>query len=164
MYEKSSAPANGEGLSDSTRVKRISPRLILLRIPAAAGKSNTSRIHSRYVSRIMGNEEKREATANKSAARLRCCHNGARMPGRRLGNNSAREAASRNLAANKEVDPSWRRTNSLNSAGDNTKSSVSTGASLSGRRKTKPSSDHMDSTSSPRSARSLAVTAMHHGA
>src|ERR1700693_2911866 len=103
-------------------------------------------IHSRYVSKIIGNEEKREATANKSAARLRCCHNGARIPGRRFGNSSAREAASRNLAANKDVEPSWRRTNSLNSAGDNAKSSISTAASLSGRRETTPSSDHIEST------------------
>ena len=34
---------------------------------------------------MIGNEPKRAATASRSAARLRCCHSGARAPGRRRG-------------------------------------------------------------------------------
>ena len=112
----------------------------------------------------MGNEENRAATLSKSAERFRCCHKGVRMPGRRLGSNRARLAASRNFAAKREVLPNCRSTNSLNSAGEGNKSSVRIVSSLSGTRKTNPSFDHIDSTSSPRSARIFEVTAMHHGA
>ena len=75
------------------------------------------------------------------------------MPGRLLGRSSARPAASRNFAANREVLPSWRSTRSRNSAADGNNSAVSrVTSSPSGTRMTKPSSDHMVSTSRPRSA------------
>src|ERR1700732_2298305 len=112
----------------------------------------------------MGNEENLEATARRSADRFRCCQGGALLPGRRFGNNSARLAASRNLAAKREVLPSWRSTKSLNSAGEGIKSCWLNTSSLSGSRRTKPSFDHMDSTSRPYCARNFDVTAMHHGA
>ena len=124
----------------------------------AASRSKTSRTHSRYVSSSIGKLEKRDATASRSAARLRCCHSGARTPGRRRGSSSARAAASRNLAANSEVLPSCRSTRSFNSAGAGSSHSVSSGSfAFSGRRITKPSSLHIVSTSTPRSARSFAV-------
>src|SRR5260370_17925631 len=82
------------------------------KVGEAGGRSKTSRIHSRYVSSKMGKEEKRAATASKSAARLRCCHKGPRNPPRLLGSSNARPAASRNFAANKEVEPRCRSTKS----------------------------------------------------
>ena len=74
------------------------------------------------------------------------------------------QAASRNFAAKSEVEPSCCRTSCWNSVGSGRSCSDGISSSLSGMRRTKPSSDHIDSTSSPRSARSLALTAMHHGA
>ena len=113
---------------------------------------------------MIGNEPKRAATASRSAARLRCCHSGARCPGRRRGSSSARPAASRKRAAKSAVEPSWRTTSRSTSSGSGTSSAGSIGASPSGMRMTKPSSLHITSASRPRSSRSCAVTAIAHGA
>ena len=76
---------------------------------------------------MIGNEPKREATASRSAARLRCCHSGARAPGRRRGSSKARPAASRKRAANIAVDPSCRTTSRSTSSGSGTNSALSGG-------------------------------------
>src|SRR3954466_2696238 len=112
MYENSRADANGEGFAESTVLTRMSPKRIRRKMRVAAGKSKTSLRHSRHVSSNIGNEGKREATFSRSAARLRCCHNGARIPGRRRGRSNARAETSRNFAANNEVLPSCRITKS----------------------------------------------------
>ncbi len=68
----------------------------------------------------MGNEPYRAATPSRSCARLRCCHSGARRPGRRRGRSSARPAHSRNRAANSDVAPSCRITSPSISSGSGT--------------------------------------------
>jgi len=93
----------------------------------SAGMSKKSRRHSRYVSSSTGNDPYRDATASKSAARLRCCQSGARRPGRRLGSNSERAAFSRNFAANSAVAPSWRTTSDCTSSGSGSSSRGSGG-------------------------------------
>ena len=58
--------------------------------------SKKSRRHSRYVSSRTGRIRSATPPRAESAARLRCCQSGARMPGRRFGSNSDRAAFSRN--------------------------------------------------------------------
>ena len=80
------------GCRDVARASRPAPACRRSR----AGTRDTSRASS-------GNDPKRDATASRSAARLRCCQSGARMPGRRFGSSSDRAAFSRNFAANSAV-------------------------------------------------------------
>ena len=111
--------------------------------------SKKSRRHSRYVSSSTGNDPNFDATASRSAERLRCCQSGVRMPGRRRGSNSERAAFSRNLAAKSAVAPSCRTTSACTSSGSGRSRSTSGGSSTSGKRTTNPSSPHSVSTSMP---------------
>ena len=133
-------------------------------VATSDGISNWSRRSSRYVSSSAGNDPKRDATARRSAARFRCCHNGVRVPGRRRGRRSARAAVSRNRAAKSDVDPSWRITSPSTSSASGTSSIGSGGLSTSGKRMTNPSSPHITSTSMPVRFRMCAVTAIAQGA
>ena len=72
----------------------------------SAGMSKTSCRHSRYASRMIGNEPKRDATCRSSDARRRVCQSGERLPGKRRGSSSARPAASRKRAAKSGVSES----------------------------------------------------------
>ena len=84
-----------------------------------AGRSNTSRRHSRVVSRSIGNVGCFAAATSRSAERCRCCQSGVRWPGRRRGSSSARADASRNALANSAVPGSARTTSSSISSGSN---------------------------------------------
>ncbi len=110
-----------------------------------------------------GKDPNREATASRSAARLRCCQSGARRPARRRGSSSARPATSRNFAAKIALPPSCWSTSDSTASGDGTNRSAAGGSSMSGTRTTNPSSLHIVSTSMPSSRRKRATTARHHG-
>ena len=163
-YANISDAANGDAVRVSTTCTRSSRAAICRSSPVNAGRSNTSRRHSRYVSRIIGNDPYREATFNKSAERWRWAHSGERLPGNRRGSSSARAAFSRNRAANTAVPPRHATTrSSISSAGIN-KMSTSGGPSAAGKRSTMPSSDHIVSTSAPMSSLIRAAIAIAHGA
>jgi hypothetical protein len=149
IHANSSDWANGDAFAVSTLTsrslrERSSPSTVL-----SAGTSNTSCRHSRDVSRRMGNDGYLAATANRSAARWRCCHKGVRLSGRRLGNSSARAAHSRNRAENSDVPGSAATTSSSMSSGEMRISSTGSESADSGRRITMPSSPHMVSTGMP---------------
>jgi hypothetical protein len=57
---------------------RIARERMSRRIVTSAGKSNTSRSTSRYVSSVIGNAGKRSATPISCCARNRCAHSGVR--------------------------------------------------------------------------------------
>ena len=80
-YVNRSEDANGDGVFEST----VTTRMSRLRMPRStsmsAGMSNTSCRHSRYASRMIGNEPKRDATCMSCDARRRVCQSGDRLPG-----------------------------------------------------------------------------------
>ena len=84
------------------RVSTVATRIFRLRdvaracrrAPAGRRRRAGTRGRSRAAT---GNDPYRDATASRSAARLRCGHSGVRLPGRRRGSSSARAAFSRNL-------------------------------------------------------------------
>ena len=131
----------------------------------SAGRSNTSWRHSRYVSRMTGNEPYLRATWSSDCAFSRCCQSGVRSPGRRRGINSARAAFSRNRAPKSARLPHLLRRRAPRARPARcSRSSVGGGASASGRWNAMPSSDQIDCTSRPSESRSRAATASAHGA
>src|SRR5436190_24155448 len=105
-YENITLAVKGEGTRESTVVTRILRDSILRSTALSAGKSNTSRKHSRYVSSTIGNDGCREAAANRSLARFLCAHSGERFCGFRRGKRRARAAHSRKRALNTDVSAS----------------------------------------------------------
>ena len=93
----------------------------------SAGRSNTSCRHSRYVSRMTGNEPYRRATWSRPCAFRRCCQRGVRWPGRRRGMSSARPAFSRNREPKSAVTLSSPITSSSISVGSTISSSIGGG-------------------------------------
>ena len=94
----------------------------------------------------IGNVGNLAATASRSAARWRCCHSGVRWSGRRRGRSSARPAHSRKRDENNAVCGRVATTSSSMSSGSMSNASRGSSSACSGRRRTMPSSPHIDST------------------
>ena len=116
---------------------------------------------------LQQNRKRRESRCNREqiGRTFPCCHSGARTARAPFSADSrARPAASRNFAANREVEPIA----STPGRGIRVAKAATIPAGSTHHCRecaiTNPSSDHIDSTSRSRSFRSFAVTAMHHGA
>ena len=113
---------------------------------------------------MMGNDGYFRATSKSCSARWRCCHNGARFPGLRLGSSNARAAHSRNREAKSAEPPTCSVTISSISSGSKAKIDASGSASPSGRRNTIPSSPATAWASMPVRSAMRAPIASAHGA
>ena len=135
-----------------------------LRMFFSDAMSKWSTRHSRYVSSTIGKSRNCEATFSSEAARRRSAHKGDRFPGLRLGSSNERPAFSRNRAPKNGVSLSRCRRMSSTASAAGVNALDGSSWSPSHTRNTIPSSDHIVSTSMPRSVNSCACTAMAQGA
>ena len=121
-------------------------------------------MHSRTASNTIGNFGYCLATSSSCADRWRCCHNGARLPGFRLGSSRARAAHSRNREAKSAEFPTCSATIASTSSGSIRNRSDDGSAAESGTRSTMPSSEATGWASIPVARENFAPAANAHAA